>query len=102
MPSADSCEPERPFRVVFGRRVRSAARLPSRPVASARIQRLGELAGRFLERTAQLPRHKVSAKEYLSGLCDDVNTSRSLAYCELYLTFAYIFRRFDVREDPIK
>jgi hypothetical protein len=26
----------------------------------------------------------------------------NLAYCELYLTFAYIFRRFDVREDPIK
>ncbi|KAI0277339.1 cytochrome P450 [Russula aff. rugulosa BPL654] len=26
----------------------------------------------------------------------------NLAYCELYLTFAYIFRRFDVREDPAK
>jgi len=26
----------------------------------------------------------------------------SLAYCELYLTFAYLFRRFDVREDPNK
>jgi cytochrome P450 len=26
----------------------------------------------------------------------------NLAYCELYLTFAYLFRRFDVREDPTK
>ena len=26
----------------------------------------------------------------------------SLAYCELYLMFAYLFRRFDVREDPNK
>jgi len=26
----------------------------------------------------------------------------NLAYCELYLTFAYLFRRFDVREDPNK
>jgi hypothetical protein len=32
----------------------------------------------------------------------DTNTSRSLAYCELYLTFAYLFRRFDVREDHTK
>ena len=33
-----------------------------------------------------------------------MTTSRtgSLAYCELYLTFAYLFRRFDVREDPAK
>jgi len=26
----------------------------------------------------------------------------NLAYCELYLAFAYLFRRFDVREDPSK
>jgi len=26
----------------------------------------------------------------------------NLAYCELYLTFAYLFRRFNVREDPSK
>jgi len=26
----------------------------------------------------------------------------SLAYCEIYLTFAYLFRRFDVREDSSK
>jgi len=26
----------------------------------------------------------------------------NLAYCELYLAFAYLFRRFDVREDPNK
>jgi hypothetical protein len=31
-----------------------------------------------------------------------INMSRSLAYCELYLAFAYLFRRFDVREDPSK
>ena len=33
---------------------------------------------------------------------DEINTSRSLAYYELYLAFAYLFRRFDVREDPAK
>ena len=27
---------------------------------------------------------------------------RSLAHCELYFTFAYLFRRFDVGEDPTK
>jgi hypothetical protein len=26
----------------------------------------------------------------------------NLAYCELYLTFAYLFRRFDIRDDPAK
>lgn len=26
----------------------------------------------------------------------------SLAYCELYLAFAHLFRRFDVREDPTR
>ncbi|KAH9985202.1 putative cytochrome P450 [Russula compacta] len=26
----------------------------------------------------------------------------NLAYCELYLTFAHLFRRFDVRDDPAK
>jgi len=26
----------------------------------------------------------------------------NLAHCELYLAFAYLFRRFDVREDPTK
>ena len=26
----------------------------------------------------------------------------SLAYYELYLTFAYLFRRFDIRDDPTK
>jgi hypothetical protein len=30
------------------------------------------------------------------------NPPRSLAYCELYLTFAYLFRRFDIRDDPAK
>jgi hypothetical protein len=33
---------------------------------------------------------------------DEINVLRSLAYCELYLAFAYLFRRFDVREDPTK
>ncbi|KAH9998261.1 cytochrome P450 [Russula vinacea] len=32
------------------------------------------------------------------GCCLGIN----LAYCELYLTFAYLFRRFDVREDHTK
>ena len=28
--------------------------------------------------------------------------NNSLGYCELYLTLAYLFRRFDVRADPAK
>jgi len=35
-------------------------------------------------------------------LNDEINTSRSLAYYELYLAFAYLLRRFDIRDDPTK
>ena len=64
MSSTDGCKPEPPFRVVFRRGVCSAVRVPSGPVASAGIQCSGELAGYILERTAQLPRHKVSARVF--------------------------------------
>jgi len=33
---------------------------------------------------------------------DETNASHSMAYCELYLAFAYLFRRFDIREDTTK
>ena len=33
------------------------------------------------------------------GHIDDTNTPFSLAYCQLYLMMAYLFRRFDVYED---
>ena len=62
----DSCEPEPPFRVVFRRDFCSATRVSSRAVASTRIQSLGDLAGFILERTAQLPRYKVSARIFWS------------------------------------
>ncbi len=32
----------------------------------------------------------------------EVDIRSSLAYCELYLAMAYMFRRFDIREDPKK
>jgi hypothetical protein len=66
MPSADSREPEHPFRFVFSRDFCAPARVSSRSVASAGIQWIRELACCILERTAQLPGHKVSDKVFLS------------------------------------
>ena len=66
MPSADSREPESPFRFVFRRDFCAPAPVLSRPVASAGIQSIRELAGCVLERAAQLPGHKVSDKVFRS------------------------------------
>jgi hypothetical protein len=52
MPLEDSREPELPLCIVFRRNLCSTARVPSRPVASARIQSLRQLSGGILERTA--------------------------------------------------
>jgi hypothetical protein len=101
IPSADGRKPECPFRLVFRRDFCAPARVSSRSVASAGIQSIRELVGCVLERAAQLPGRKVSDKVFRS-LVMALITSRSLAYCELYLAFAYLFRRFDVREDPSK
>jgi hypothetical protein len=66
MPSADSREPECPFRFVFRRYFCARARVSSRSVASAGIQSIRELAGCIFERAAQLPGHKVSDKVFRS------------------------------------
>ena len=34
--------------------------------------------------------------------CSYTERNYSLGYCELYLTLAYLFRRFDVRADLAK
>ncbi len=62
--SADSCEPELHFRVIFRGNFCSAARVSTRTVAAARLQSFGELAGCFLKGTAQLPGHKVSTRNF--------------------------------------
>jgi hypothetical protein len=99
--TTDGCEPKSPVCPLFRTDLLSAPQVPARTLATAGIESAGMLVGYLLEGPSELSWYQVSTRLNFSVSILSA-TTHSLAYCELYLALAYLFRHFDVRADQAK